>query len=200
MKLGVAILAAGASVRMGRPKMLLNWEGTSVIGHIIALWGGQLRAAHVAVVCAPAPSAVPGELDRLGFPPKDRITNAAPERGMFSSIQTAALWPGWNTELTHFALVLGDQPHLRLETLHRLLDAVRAEPAAIHQPSFHGRPRHPIIFPAADFRSLAQTKCSTLRDFLSGVRRILIEVNDAGLDLDLDYPADYETARAALPA
>ena len=33
--LGVIILGAGASSRMGRPKLLLPWGDTSVIGHLI---------------------------------------------------------------------------------------------------------------------------------------------------------------------
>ena len=38
MKLGVVILAAGASSRMGRPKLLLPWSGTTVIGHLLNQW------------------------------------------------------------------------------------------------------------------------------------------------------------------
>jgi len=33
---GVVILAAGRSARMGRPKLLLPWGGTSVLGHLLA--------------------------------------------------------------------------------------------------------------------------------------------------------------------
>jgi molybdenum cofactor cytidylyltransferase len=196
IKFGVAILAAGASTRMGGPKMILPWAGTTVIGHIVHLWADKLHAIQVAVVCAPAPSAVPTELDRLGFPTRNRITNHAPEAGMFSSIQTAAAWQGWNAGLNHFVLALGDQPHLWIETLTKLLEAVEGRPREIHQPSLNGRPRHPIIFPAAEFRALAETEHRTLRDFLAGSKRTLIELDDAGLDLDLDYPADYQAARA----
>jgi molybdenum cofactor cytidylyltransferase len=193
---GVAILAAGASVRMGRPKMLLPWEGSSVIGHVLQVWSEELGAAQIAVVCAPAPSPVPGELDRIGFPARNRITNPAPERGMFSSIQAAASWSGWNAGLTHIAVTLGDQPHVRVETLRKLLEAVQRNPNTILQPCFNGRPKHPIIFHITDFRSLAETKHETLRDFLAVSKRTLVDVDDSGLNLDLDYPADYEKARA----
>jgi len=196
INLGVAILAAGASVRMGRPKMLLPWEGNSVIGYVIQVWSEELGAAQVAVVCAPEPSPVPGELDRLEFPARNRITNPAPERGMFSSIQAAASWPGWNAELTHIAVALGDQPHVRMETLRKLLESVQQDPAAIHQPRLNGRPKHPIVFPIVDFRSLAEAKHQTLRDFLAVSKRTLVDLDDSGLSLDLDYPADYEAARA----
>lgn len=196
INLGVAILAAGASVRMGRPKMLLPWADSSVIGHVIRVWSEQLRAAQIAVVCAPEPSSVPGELNRLGFPTENRIVNPAPERGMFSSIQAAASWRGWNTGLTHIAVALGDQPHVRTETLRKLLASVQGSPDIILQPCFNGRPKHPIVFPAADFRSLEETKHETLRDFLAVSKRTLVDVDDSGLNLDLDYPADYEAACA----
>ena len=195
IKIGVAILAAGASIRMGRPKMLLPWGGTSVIGHIIDLWTGQLNAEQIAVVCAPMSSPVHAELGRLGFPLQNRIVNPAPEDGMFSSIQAAAAWEGWAPSLSHFALVLGDQPHLSVETLRKLLTAAEDKPDEIHQPSLNSKPRHPVILPAREFRALAKTEHRTLRDFLAASKRTLIQVSDPGLDLDLDYPADYQAAR-----
>ena len=200
-RLGAAILAAGASTRMGSPKMLLPWAQTSVLGHIVKLWSEQLRAGQVVVVCAPAPSPVSVELDRVGVPESNRIINPQPERGMFSSIQCASAWRGWKNELTHFALILGDQPHLRAQTLEVLLESAQCEPSAIHQPSLNDRPKHPIIFPAAGWRPLAETKCGTLREYLKEagnrrppLQRVLVEVDDPGLDLDLDSPADYHAA------
>ena len=38
MKLGVIILAAGASERMGRPKLLLPWGKSTVLAHLLAQW------------------------------------------------------------------------------------------------------------------------------------------------------------------
>ncbi len=90
---GVIILAAGRSARMGRPKLLLPWGGTSVLGHLIRQWRA-LDAKQIAVVCARDDGAMQAELDRLGFAEENRICNPAPERGMFSSIQCAAQWPG----------------------------------------------------------------------------------------------------------
>src|SRR5438093_8516154 len=81
---GVLILAAGASSRMGRPKLLLPWGETSILGHLRKQW----RSAgidQIAIACAAGDQAMRQELDRLGFPERDRIVNPAPERGMFSS-------------------------------------------------------------------------------------------------------------------
>src|ERR1017187_2577463 len=107
---GVIILAAGRSARMGRPKLLLPWGGTSVLGHLIEQWQA-LRAMQIGVVCAARDQAMQAEFDRLSFANDSRIYNPAPEHGMFSSIQCATQWPGWQAALTHWAIVLGDQPH-----------------------------------------------------------------------------------------
>src|SRR5436305_8040524 len=108
VSLGVVILAAGASSRMGRPKLLLPWRGTSVIGHLIAQWK-KAGAEQIAVVTAAGGEGVHQELDRLEFPNELRILNPTPETGMFGSIQCAACWAGWKEGLSHWVIVLGDQ-------------------------------------------------------------------------------------------
>src|SRR5689334_1008021 len=96
--LAVAILAAGRSARMGKPKMLLPWGGTTMIGHIVKRWG-ELGAGQIAVVHAGGDAALEAELERVGVQASERIVNPQPERGMFSSIQCAARWPGWRAEI-----------------------------------------------------------------------------------------------------
>jgi molybdenum cofactor cytidylyltransferase len=192
LPLAAVILAAGASSRMGRPKLLLAWAGSTVIGHLISQWRG-LGAAQIAVVLRPDDAVLAKELERLGFPNTDLIPNPQPERGMFSSIVCAAGWPGWRSEISRWAIALGDQPHLRTETLRQLLDLSAANPDALCQPAFAGRTAHPVILPLPVFRSLQGARAETLKDFLkrAAVRRVQCPVNDSGLVLDLDTPEDY---------
>jgi len=196
MQFAAVILAAGASSRMGQPKMLLPWGDSTVLSHLIAQWQ-QVRAAQIGVVCAANDFAINDELDRIHFPREQRIVNTNPARGMFSSIQCAAQWLGWNCELTHWAIVLGDQPHLASETLRGVGQFAAQEFDKICQPSRNGRSRHPVFLPKRVFKLLANSNHQTLKEFLathaSDVR--LIEVNDPGLDFDLDTAADYEEAR-----
>jgi molybdenum cofactor cytidylyltransferase len=193
--IGAVILGAGRSARMGRPKLLLPWGKTSVLGHLIEAWR-RVGAEQIAVVCAADDRAIQTELDRLGFPGEDRIANPAPQRGMFSSIQCAAQWPGWNRTLTHWAIVLGDQPHLRYDTLQRTVEFSFAHPGRVCQPGRAGHGRHPVIFPKAVFRTLAKSSAADLKEFLRAMtnRVALCELDDSGLDLDLDRPEDYERA------
>jgi len=137
------------------------------------------------------------ELDRLAFPKENRIINSEPERGMFSSIQCASAWAHWKSPLGHFALVLGDQPHLKEATLSTLLDLAAQRPGKICQPSRNGRRKHPVLLPEKIFRQLARASQVTLKDFLDSMSSEVesIEVDDPGLDLDIDRPEDYERAR-----
>jgi molybdenum cofactor cytidylyltransferase len=187
------ILAAGASLRMGRPKLLLPWGETTVLGHLITSWS-RLPMEQVAVVCALGDAAIQAEMDRLEFPVEQRIANPNPSRGMFSSIQCAAQWRGWKTSVTHWSVVLGDQPHLRTETLRAVADFAARNPANICQAARNGHGRHPVFFPKDMFMALAHTNAETLKHFLQSraTEVKLLESDDAELDLDLDHPGDYE--------
>jgi len=180
---------------MGKPKLLLPWGETSILGHLIHQWQ-TAEAKQISVVLAAGNTAVAAELDRLGFSAVSRVYSPTPERGMFSSVQCAARWPGWNSSLTHWAIVLGDQPHLQPETLRALLDFSAAHPESVCQPGRGGRPRHPVLLPRHAFERLKNSDAETLKQFLQtvDVERVLCELEDPGLDFDIDQPADYERA------
>ena len=196
--LGVVILGAGASSRMGRPKLLLPWRDTTVIGAILRQWR-ELGAAQITVVHRPNDMLLATELDRLDFPTNDRIENPQPERGMFSSIVCAANWPGWKKEIASWAIALGDQPHLNSDTLRQLLAFHSAHAGAICQPEFEGHMRHPVILPHPAFAELKHTRATTLKDFLKlvPVPRVQCSVADAGLSLDMDTPEDYNRLKVS---
>jgi molybdenum cofactor cytidylyltransferase len=195
-KLGVVILAAGASRRMGQPKLLLPWGKTTVLGHLLQQWS-RLGASQITIVGAAGAKPLTDEMDRLGFPAANRIENPAPENGMFSSIQCAARWSGWNPELTHWVITLGDQPHLRETTLQALLDFSARNPDKISQPIRSERRKHPVVLPTRFFHELRNTSAGDLKIFLADHARDLsgFKSVDAGLDLDMDTPEDYERVR-----
>jgi molybdenum cofactor cytidylyltransferase len=193
-RLGVVLLGAGASSRMGKPKLLLPWRGTTVIGHLISQWQ-KLGAMQIAPVLRAKDVALTAELDRLNFSKSGRIENPQPERGMFSSIVCAAGWDGWRQEISSWAVVLGDQPHLRSETLRQLLEFSALNVAAICQPTFDGHTRHPVILPRPAFEELKHSGATTLKDFLklTTCPHVHCPVTDFGLTLDMDTPEDYRS-------
>ncbi len=180
---------------MGRPKLLLPWGETTVLGHLLSQWT-RLGAGQIAVVCQPGDTALHTELDRLQFPAVQRIPNPDPDRGMFSSIQCAARWDGWKAEVKSIALALGDQPHLSLALLEEILGFARRHPGKICQPGRAGHGRHPVFLPVTNFREIATSNAETLKQFLAmhSADLELLEMNDPGLDLDLDRPEDYQRA------
>lgn len=196
IRIGVVILAAGRSRRMGQPKLLLPWGNTSILGHLLRAWD-ELGAAEISVVIRFDDLGISGELDRLNFPQAMRILNSEPEADMFSSVQCAARWAGARTSaeaVTHYAVALGDQPHVRRTVLAEFLAFASQRAQAVCQPAHAGRPRHPVILPRPIFEQLADTRTATLKQFLAGCEVSLFECAEPGLDLDLDTPADYQRA------
>src|SRR5262245_11470944 len=191
ISLGVVILGAGRSERMGRPKLLLPWGKTSVLGHLIGQWEG-LGAKQIAAVCAEGDNGMHAELNRLEVPHVGRILNPAPGRGMFSSIRCAAEWSGWKDGLTHSVIVLGDQPHLSRAACQRLLEFSQSRPGSVCQPRQGGHRRHPVVMPKVIFKKLANSTAADLKEFLGDCQTEFCESEDEGLGLDIDRPDDYE--------
>jgi molybdenum cofactor cytidylyltransferase len=181
---------------MGRPKLLLPWGNTSVIGHLLRQWN-RLGARQMAVVCRADDKRLFEELNRLRFPARNRIANPMPERGMFSSIVCAAKWNGWDPALTAWAIVLGDQPHLRPESLRALLAFQRARTENICQPYCGGHGGHPVVLPRSSWVELGRSRAGTLKSFLkrSSAPVAVCAIDDAGLILDIDTPQDYARLR-----
>jgi CTP:molybdopterin cytidylyltransferase MocA len=82
--------------------------------------------------------------------------------------------------------------------LRRLLELGSLYPEKICQPIRHGRRRHPVLLPKEAFLSLGHATVPDLKTFLQSRTHDLagFEVDDPGLDLDLDEPKDYERAKA----
>jgi hypothetical protein len=52
------------------------------------------------------------------------------------------------------------------------------------------------LLPKSVFRRVATSTAATLKEFLAGspLKVAFCELDDAGLDLDMDYPKDYQNA------
>jgi molybdenum cofactor cytidylyltransferase len=114
----------------------------------------------------------------------------------------AANWSGWQPDINTWAIVLGDQPHLKPETLRALLAFYRENPGTICQPASDGHRRHPVLLPRRAFDELKNSPADTLQNFLklSSCPRVLFSVNDSSLALDLDTPEDYHKMVTAQPS
>ncbi len=124
MRTGIVVLAAGASVRLGRPKQLLQIKGEPLVRRIVKA-ALRSKADSVAVVLGAYHDAVGSALADL---PVTLAFNGAWAEGMAGSLQTglAALPPG-----TEGALFLTcDQPAVDARILNRILKAAGEDPLA----------------------------------------------------------------------
>jgi molybdenum cofactor cytidylyltransferase len=202
----VAIMAAGQSRRMGQPKLCLPWKGSSVLGHLLAQWR-EAGAEKIVVIHAGTGSPVAVELERLGVSPEMGAATLAPEREMMGSVVTAArraleVFGGHRPPLQtapppgHLIIALGDQPHLRVETLRNLLLACEIAPGKIVRVVHRGAAGHPIAVPSSLLEELGATSCATLRDFLGLIKSPILDLtcDDSGVLMDIDTPDDYARA------
>jgi CTP:molybdopterin cytidylyltransferase MocA len=184
--------AAGASRRMGRPKLVLPWERGNVLEATIA----ALRAGGVSrLVVVRAPR---GPLAAWSAPEGVRVAeNPEPEGGMLSSVRCglAALCEEGAPEL--LLVCPADLPALRPQTVRELVAAQRRHGGLV-LPTHLGKRGHPLLVPArwlAAIDTLDET--IGLRHLLRiGAADLLLHpVEDPGTVLDVDTPADYEDLR-----
>jgi len=201
MKLGIVILAAGLSRRMGTPKMLLPWGKTSVLGQVTeTLYRAAADAGEVemVIVCGGARPAVEAEAARLAaFFPLRTVFNPEYESGeMMSSIRVglAGLSP-----LAQAALIaLGDQPQLSLDSARGVVSAWEMSGAGLVIPSFANRRGHPWLAERALWGRLGESQ--TARAFLqASSAEIYYTQADESVLKDLDTPADYAEGLKNIP-
>jgi molybdenum cofactor cytidylyltransferase len=188
------LLAAGESRRMGFPKPLLKIGNDTFVARLTAT---MLTIASRLVVVVGAHR----ERVRTAIPADPRIAIAEnPDylRGQLSSIKAGirALSPDCAAVVVH----LCDHPTVRPETFA----AVAAEYRAAHKPivvaRHDGRRGHPVLFDRSVFAELlAASEDQGARVVVNADpgRISYVDIDDPGIVLDLDTPADL--ARAGLP-
>ena len=193
--LGVVALvpAAGASRRMGRPKLTLPWREGSVLDATLAalLAGGAERAVVVLG---------PGSI-LTGWQPPDRVTlarNPTPELGMLSSVRAGLAALAEAGSPPRLLLVCpGDLPALRAGTVRELLAAQRRH-GGIVVPVHGGRRGHPLLVPERWLPAIGEIdEAVGLRQLLRVAAGDLLQhpVEDPGTVLDVDTPEAYESLR-----
>src|SRR5918999_4865832 len=116
MKIGVIVLAAGGSSRMGSPKQLLRYRGESLIRHA-AKTALESMCHRVVVVVGNDAQRMKDELDTL---PVSVIENTDWRTGMSSSIR-AGMEELLKDDLNAVILMLCDQPFVTAEILNDLI-------------------------------------------------------------------------------
>ena len=192
-QIAAVVAAAGRSTRMGEPKQLLPWGERTVLGTV---------AQHLADAGASPVLCVVGHrademAAALGDAPAQLLRNPNFLQGeMLSSYQVGVrhlLDTG--TPCLGALLALGDQPHIPVDVIQRVIHQARATPDKIVIPSYEMRRGHPFYLPAhlwLDLLALAGEE--TLRDLLRRHQSAItyVDVTTDAILRDIDTPADYQ--------
>lgn len=189
------VLAAGASRRMGRPKLLLELGGVPLIRHVVER-AQTADVGDVVVVVGPnraeIAAALAGTRARL-------VDNPDYATGMASSLRVGlqALAP----ETQAVVVVLGDQPFLETAVINRLIATYRASGRPIVVPVYAGQRGNPVLFDRSLFEELARQQGD------QGGRAVVaadparvaeVQVPASLPQRDVDTWEDYQAARALL--
>jgi len=181
------VLAAGASRRMGRPKLELDLGGRSVVERSVQ---NLLDAAvdRVRVVVAPGSAIAPSEKVEV-------IPNPVRDVGLSSSLKLGLARLPDETQVVLVALA--DKPLVKPETIVKLIEEFERGEARVVYPVYRGERGHPVLFAAALAAELSEVEGDR------GARSVLeaheddaraVEVEDAGVCFDIDTPEDYAAA------
>ncbi len=186
------IPAAGRSQRMGQAKLLMRWQDSTLIEHVIRVWRGS-RVTRIVVV---ARSDDVELADVLGGQDIDLVTPDVPPDEMKASVSLGLKHVAQNYHpASHDAWLLApaDMPSLSPRVINRLLDEQLDDPRSILVAANDGQRGHPVLFPwpmADEVHAL---------DELEGVNALLdrhpvrlIECGDQGILDDVDTPDDYQ--------
>jgi molybdenum cofactor cytidylyltransferase len=189
------LLAAGESRRMGYPKPLLAVGDESFLSRTTALALG-VASRLVIVLGAHADRVRPA----VGCDPRIAIVeNPNYFRGQLSSLKVGlaeVLAGGADAVVVHLA----DHPLVASTTFRALVDDYRRTAQPIVVARYRGRRGHPVIFASSVFGELmAAPEDQGARVVVNdnAARVVYVDVDDPGVMLDLDTPADL--ALAGLP-
>ena len=179
---------------MGRPKLLLRWGDTTVIGHMISLLSRREISQIIVVFRADDDDLHAAVVDRdvVAIQPDD------PPPEMRDSVECALRRiaeeyspqpdDGW-------LLIPADNPLLDSTVLDRLLAEWQAHPGRIIVPTHQGKRGHPTLFPWSLTPEVFQLPPDQGLNRILATRHDLIESIEIGspaILIDLDTPDEYK--------
>ncbi len=191
---GLVILAAGASTRLGRPKQLLPYRGRTLLRH----------AAQVALdsVCRPVVVVLGAWAEQLepevrGLP-VHVAHNPHWEDGMGASLRAGLRALEATISGVEAAVVLlCDQPFVSARTIDALVEARHATGRPIIASEYGGALGVPCLFDRALFGELAALQgAEGAKRVIKGHEDDVVGIPFPAGAIDIDTPADYEQLRA----
>jgi molybdenum cofactor cytidylyltransferase len=189
--ISAVVLAAGASSRMGRQKLLLPLDGEALIRRVVR----QVSDAGFDEVLVVVGHEADQVLDALGGLPIRHALNPDFATGMGSSFRTAvAHLP--DSEAAMFALA--DQPFVTSVEYRKVLETYRQHHSPIVSSRYGEVMAPPHLFAREFFPELAVLEHGARPVLLSHRDKTTILMFPADLLVDVDTPEDYEEVKRRL--
>jgi molybdenum cofactor cytidylyltransferase len=186
--------AAGQSLRMGRPKLILPVGGVPLIARVIAaLQGGG--AGRVIVIAGPAD--MPGALALIEAAEgqgAEVLASPTPTADMRASIELGLEYLAQGPEPAAVLLTPGDSPGLDAAAVARVIRQAADHPGRIVVPRHEGRRGHPVLLPWSLAREIPGLPPGVgVNALLTAHPEAIVafDADDPGILADLDTPADY---------
>ncbi len=191
--IAILILAAGASSRMGRPKQLLAWNDTTLLGNAIQNAIAS-QAKQVVVVVGAKGNVVGAEAVKKGVV---SVHNPHWEQGMGSSIVCGLKYlQTQKVQYDGVLILLADQPLIDTPYVNEMIRSFHDQAVGIVATRYEKKAGVPALFGSSYFEKL------TLLNQEQGAKSLLkkhredIFLLDAGIGIsDIDTPEDYEGLR-----
>ena len=192
--IGVMILAAGASTRMGRPKQLMMYRGKSLLRHTVDIALSSCCRPILVVLGAQAHGLRP----QVNSLPVQTIENEHWSTGMGSSIQIGlkAILK-INPDLEAVVILLCDQPLISPRLILRLIASYRQTAKPIVACEYDKTVGAPALFDHRLFTELMQLTGQTgAKQVLQQHKLEMATIPFPEGAIDVDTPSDYERLQA----
>ena len=196
--IAAVIAAAGMSRRMGEFKQLLPWGQTTVIASVVA----NLAAAGTSpILCVVGHRGDDVAAALAGLSAQMLYNPDYAEIEMLRSYQIGvqSLCDGAGVDTSGTLLALGDQPHIPVDVLQRIIEEAKQTPDRLMIPSHQMRRGHPIYLPRRLWPDLlALGADQSLRDLLNrpGEEIVYVDVETDAIRRDMDYWVEYRALLA----
>lgn len=183
------LLAAGKSSRMGQQKLLMPFEGKSMIATVVGKIADSVSFRTI-VVTGSDRNKIEEELEAY---PLLFVNNERYEEGMLTSVLAGVAAAG--PETAGYLILLGDQPMVSEAVINRLISVFQKGGKGLLIPVFNGKRGHPVLIGSKykDEIKILNQEIGLRQLFLNHPDDILeIEVGSEDVLKDIDTPGDYE--------
>lgn len=190
------VLAAGAGTRMeGRIKQLLDWEGTTLLGHALDI----VRDAEVSqrlLVLGSNADLLSAQVDLERF---QVVPNPGWEEGRASSVRAGLRSVSERSDAAIF--VNADQPFLTSEVIRTVIQKYYQTNAPVVVPVYHNQRGSPMLFARPMFMLMDELRGEDGgRELLQQLadRLVQVTIDDERAAVDIDTFNEYERAKGMI--